>query len=53
MRIWFLLCNLFVPGLLAIAVMGMFASCICLAPKEEGRPSLYRGGQYYGDAVHQ
>lgn len=42
-------------GLLALMVGLAFSSCCCL--KREGerdqRPSVYRGGQYYGDAVHQ
>ncbi len=39
----------FLRGVCAFIAMMALASC---SSTEHNRPTVYRGGQYYGDAVH-
>jgi hypothetical protein len=42
--------SLLALGLTSVCLLH-FAACAC--PKKHSTPSVYRGGAYYDDAVHQ
>lgn len=31
----------------------LFSSCTSQSKNKNGTPTVYRGGQYYGDAIHE
>ena len=41
------------PTAVVLAVLGLIFLAGCTGELEEQRPGVYRGGAYYGDAIHR